>query len=163
MESTLTYLECPECGKHFDAKRLQTFCEDCNSPLVAHYDFDKARRFLDPKTAAARPRGLWRWAEILPMHEEKNRMTLGEGDTPLILTLRLGKSLDLKNLFIKDESANPTASFKARGLAMAVSKAAELKVKGFVIPTAGNAGGVLAHRRRVQNRSSYLYAKGCAA
>lgn len=144
MQSTLTHLECPQCGKHFDAKRVQTFCLDCKSPLLARYDLEKAHRSLDPQTAAARPRGLWRWAEILPLRDEKHRLTLGEGDTPLLPAPRLGASLGLKNLFIKDESGNPTGSFKARGLAMAVSKAVELEVKGFVIPTAGNAGGALA-------------------
>ncbi len=143
-QSTLTYLECPECGKHFDPGRIQTFCADCKSPLVARYDLDQARRSLDLETAAKRPPGIWRWAEILPVREEKNRLTLGEGDTPLLRVARLGDSLGFKNLFIKDESGNPTGSFKARGLAVAVAKALELKVKALVIPTAGNAGGALA-------------------
>ncbi|SRR5581483_9473140 len=144
MQSTLTHIECPECGKRYDANRIQTICPDCKSPLLARYDLDQARRSLDPQAASARPRGLWRWAEILPVRDEKNRITLGEGDTPLIPSLRLGESIGLKNLYIKDESGNPTASFKARGLVMAVAKAMEFKVKGLVIPTAGNAGGALA-------------------
>lgn len=144
MDSALTHLECPECGKQFDADLAQTFCEDCKSPLEARYDLDKARLSLDLKTVSARPRGLWRWAEILPVRLEKNRLTLGEGDTPLLPATRLGKASDFKNLYIKDESANPTASFKARGLVMAVAKAIELGIKEFVIPTAGNAGGALA-------------------
>lgn len=144
MHSTLTHLECPECGKRFDANRIQTICPDCKSPLLARYDFDKARRSLDPQTASARPRGLWRWAEILPVRNEQNRITLGEGDTPLLHSARLGESIGVNNLYIKDESGNPTASFKARGLVMAVAKALEFKVKGLVIPTAGNAGGALA-------------------
>ncbi len=144
MESALTHLECPECGKRFDAHRVQTICGDCKSPLLARSDLEKALRSLDPKTAAARPRGLWRWAEILPVRAEKHRLTLGEGDTPLLPAARLGESLGLNKLFVKDESPNPTGSFKARGLAVAVSKAIELKVADFVIPTAGNAGGALA-------------------
>ncbi len=144
MESTLTYLECPECGKHLDAKRLQTYCLDCQSPLMARYDLERARRSMSPADLAGRPRGLWRWAEILPVHDANARLSLGEGDTPLIPAKRLGRMIGLDKLFIKDESSNPTGSFKARGLAAAVSKAIELKVKGFVIPTAGNAGGALA-------------------
>ncbi len=144
MQSTLTELECPECGKRFNANHIQTFCPDCKSPLLARYDLDKARRTIDPQTVAKRPRGLWRWAEILPVRDETKRLTLGEGDTPLLPARRLGDSLGWKNLFIKDESGNPTGSFKARGLAVAVSKAVELKIKGLVIPTAGNAGGALA-------------------
>lgn len=157
MPSTLTHLECPECGKHFDTQKLQTFCTDCNSPLLARYDLDKARRSLDPQAVAARPRGLWRWAEILPVRDEKNRVTLGEGDTPLIHASRLEEKIGFKNLFIKDESANPTASFKARGLAMAVSKAVELKVEGLVIPTAGNAGGALAAYAARANIEAHIF------
>jgi threonine synthase len=142
--STLTYLECPECRKHFDPDRLQTFCPDDKSPLEARYDLEKARRTLDLQTASNRPRGIWRWAEILPVREEKYRLTLGEGDTPLLPADRLGAAIGFRQLFIKDESGNPTGSFKARGLAAAISKAAELKVKGLAIPTAGNAGGALA-------------------
>jgi len=144
MQSTLTDLECPECGKRFNASRIQTFCADCKSPLLARYDLDKARRLVDPQTVSKRPRGLWRWAEILPVRNETKRLTLGEGDTPLSLARRLGESLGLEKLYIKDESGNPTGSFKARGLAVAVSKAIELNVTGLVVPTAGNAGGALA-------------------
>jgi threonine synthase len=144
IKSALTHLECPECGKHFDPNRLQTFCPDCNSPLLARYDLQKAGLTLNLQCASQRPTGIWRWAEIMPVREEKNRLTLGEGDSPLLPAASLGKSLGLKNIFIKDESKNPTGSFKARGLALAVAKALELKVSNLVIPTAGNAGGALA-------------------
>jgi threonine synthase len=142
--SSLTYLECPECGKRFDANQVQTFCADCKSPLLARYDLAKARQTIDPHTVAQRGRGLWRWAEILPVRDETRRLTLGEGDTPLLPARSLGDYLGLRNLFIKDESGNPTGSFKARGLAVAVSKATEHNIKSLVIPTAGNAGGALA-------------------
>lgn len=144
MQTALTHLECPECRRHFDVDRLQTICQDCNSPLLARYDLEKARRTLDPFAAGSRPRGLWRWAELLPVGAENNRLTLGEGDTPLLPAPRLGRVVGVKNLTIKDESGNPTGSFKARGLAVAVSRAAELGVRHLVIPTAGNAGGALA-------------------
>lgn len=92
----------------------------------------------------ARPRGIWRWAELLPVRQPKFRLTLGEGDARLLPARRLGSARGLTNLYIKDESTNPTGSFKARGLAVAVARAIELKQHEFVIPTAGNAGSALA-------------------
>lgn len=142
--STLTHLQCPECGRVFDADRPQTFCPDCQSPLVARYDLQVAARTLTPEAVAARPRGLWRWHEILPVRDPAYRYTLGEGDTPLLPVPRLAQSLGLQHLWVKDESQNPTGTFKARGLVMAVSRAVELGLREFVIPTAGNAGGALA-------------------
>ena len=143
-ESGLTHLECPECGRVFNADQVQTFCEDCRSPLLARYDLAKIAASVSRTHVAARPRGLWRWAELLPVREEKFRLTLGEGDTPLLSAPRLGQTLNLSRLFIKDESSNPTGSFKARGLCVAVARALELGRTEFVIPTAGNAGGALA-------------------
>jgi threonine synthase len=97
-----------------------------------------------PADVKARPRGLWRWAELLPVRQPVFRLTLGEGDTPLLPLPRLAEQLGLPELYVKDESLNPTGTFKARGLAVAVGRAVELGVRKFVIPTAGNAGGALA-------------------
>jgi len=144
LESSLTHLECPECGQKFNADQVQGFCEDCRSPLLARYDLGSLAASLTPPQIALRPRGLWRWAEVLPVRNEKFRLTLGEGDTPLVPVPRLSHILGLPNLFIKDESPNPTGSFKARGLCVAVSRAIELGLSEFVVPTAGNAGGALA-------------------
>lgn len=157
IQSTLTYLDCPECGKQYDPRRLQTFCPDCKSPLLARYDLEKAGRTLSLESAAARPRGIWRWAEILPVLDERHRLTLGEGDTPLLHAERLGDSIGHRAIYIKDESGNPTGSFKARGMAAAISKAAELKVKGMAIPTAGNAGGALAAYAARANMEAHVY------
>jgi len=143
-ESALTHLECPECGRKFKADRVQNICEDCRSPLLARYDMTKVAASVTRAQIAARPRGLWRWAELLPVRKESFRLTLGEGDTPLLPAPRLGKKYNLPHLFIKDESTNPTGSFKARGLCVAVARALELGCREFVIPTAGNAGGALA-------------------
>jgi threonine synthase len=143
-QSTITHLECPECGKQFDADRLQTFCQECLSPLFVHYDLDRLRGRLSPADVKSRPPGLWRWTELLPVRQPVFRLTLGEGDTPLLKVPRLAEQLDLPELYVKDESLNPTGSFKARGLAVAVGRAVELGVRKFVIPTAGNAGGALA-------------------
>lgn len=137
-------LSCPECGASFDFKQVQTFCARCASPLLASYNLHSLRERLSKEEILQRPRGLWRWHELLPVSDPSFELTLGEGDSPLLRTDRLGKKIGLQNLYIKDESTNATGSFKARGLAVAVSKAIELGVKEFVIPTAGNAGGALA-------------------
>jgi threonine synthase len=142
--STLTHLECPECGRTFDADALQTFCKDCNSPLEAHYDLESVGRKVGREEFGRRPHGIWRWAELLPVRDAAFRMSLGEGDAPLLEVPRLGHAHGLDHLLVKDESMNPSGSFKARGLVMAVARALELGVKAFVIPTAGNAGGALA-------------------
>lgn len=142
--SYLTDLECPECGKKFSADRVQTICKDCNSPIFANYDLETLRDNLTKQEIRQRPRGIWRWAELLPVREERYRITLGEGDTPLLRLPRLGDRLGLSNLYVKDEGFNPTGTFKARGLLMAVARAVELGEDEFVIPTAGNAGSALA-------------------
>jgi threonine synthase len=144
VESALTHLECPECGQRFNADQPQTICTDCQSPLLARYDLEKAKQTLTPGVVSSRSRGIWRWAELLPVRETAYRLTLGEGDTPFIDVPHLSSALHLPALWIKDESANPTGTFKARGLAVAVARARELGLRDFVIPTAGNAGGALA-------------------
>ncbi len=157
MESTLIHLECPECHDAFDADRPQTFCQSCRSPLLARYDLEAAAKKVRREELAARGRGLWRWAEILPVREAKFRFTLGEGDTPLLPAPRLGKRLGVKHLYIKDESTNPTATFKARGLVMAVARGVELGMRAFVIPTAGNAGGALAAYAARAGAEAHVY------
>lgn len=142
--SLLTHLECSECRKTHESSRIQTFCPDCRAPLLARYDLAEVRERVSKDEVARRPRGLWRWRELLPVRDEANIVTLGEGDSPLLSARRLGASVGLRHLSIKDESGQPTGSFKARGLAMAVSKAKELGVTEFIVPTAGNAGGALA-------------------
>jgi threonine synthase len=157
MESTLTHLECPECGQKRNHRRIQTICADCNSPLEAKYDLAKAAKTLSPELARQRPRGIWRWTEVLPVLKAEHRLTLGEGDTPLVPAPRLGASIDFEDVSIKDESGNPTGSFKARGLAVAVAKAIELGSREFVIPTAGNAGGALAAYAARARASAHVY------
>jgi len=142
--SYLAGLSCPICGRVFDAGRVQTCCPDCASPLEAVYDLGRAGAEVRREAIAARPKGLWRWHELLPASAPGHTLSLGEGDTPLLPLPRTGSALGLRHLYLKDESLNPTGSFKARGLAVAVARAAELGVKRLVIPTAGNAGGALA-------------------
>lgn len=140
----LTQLICSQCGHPYNAHQVQTFCPDCSAPLLAQYDLQVARRKLDREAIHNSAKGMWRWQALLPVNEAHHMLTLGEGDTPLLRLDRLGGQLDLPALYVKDESLNPTGTFKARGLAAAVSKALELGVRKLIIPTAGNAGGAMA-------------------
>jgi threonine synthase len=142
--SYLSHLECSKCGTLFDADRLIRVCFECGYPLLARYQVDKARDQLDRDELATRPSNLWRFFELLPVKDRNNIVTMGEGGTPVLKLERLGGQLGLGHLFLKDEGQNPTGSFKAMGLAVAVSRAIELGATEFVIPTAGNAGGALA-------------------
>jgi len=108
------------------------------------YDLERAQMTLSPASLKNRVPTLWRYEEVLPVDHKSNRLTLGEGMTPLLKAERLGKQMGMLNLYIKDESLNPTASFKARGMAVAVSMAKELGVKKLAVPSAGNAAGALA-------------------
>ena len=142
--SYLTQLRCSSCSDSYNADELQTFCHQCQEPLLAEYDIERGRIELDRDALLKRQQGMWRWREMLPIKHTKNIIYLGEGDVPLLKVDRIGAALGLKQLYVKDESLNPTGSFKARGLAAAVSKAKELGVNKVIIPTAGNAGGALA-------------------
>jgi len=142
--SFLLELRCSNCNQAFNADRIQTYCIDCQAPLVAHYDLDAARGALDRDAFQFRSPGMWRWHQLLPVRHRENRLDLGEGDTPLLSAPNLGSVLGLTHLYIKDESINPTGSFKARGMAVALSKAKELGISKIAVPTAGNAGGAMA-------------------
>lgn len=137
-------LQCSDCGKTFSAQEIHTYCPDCQSTILVNYDLNAARQHLDRDEIRTRPKGMWRWHEFLPVFEERNMVTLGEGDTALLPLFRVGNTLKLSNLYVKEESSNPTGTFKARGLAAAISKAKELGIKKVIIPTAGNAGGAMA-------------------
>jgi threonine synthase len=142
--SYLKFLQCSSCATSFPVDIIQTFCYACQAPLMARYDLSSAYRDLNRDQFRNRPRGMWRWQELLPVHDKQNMISLGEGDTPLLHLEQVGKELSLPRLYLKDESFNPTGTFKARGLSVAVSKAKELGIQKFIIPTAGNAGGALA-------------------
>src|SRR5262249_26052667 len=101
--SALSHLECSGCGKTHAAERLQTLWPTCKKSLLARYDLDGAARTLTKDSVAGRPRGMWRWRELMPVRDERYIVTLGEGDTPLLPARRLGARFDCKNLFIKDE------------------------------------------------------------
>src|SRR5690606_37844360 len=108
------------------------------------YDLERIGPEFRPADLAGRPATLWRYAEVLPVRDPARRLSLGEGFTPLLDAPRLADALGLERVWIKDEGQNPTASFKARGLAMAVARAWELGVTEVAIPSAGNAGGATA-------------------
>ncbi|MFH1843283.1 MAG: threonine synthase [bacterium] len=141
--SFLSHLECGYCGERQDADTIWNLCPACQKPLLARYDLDAARDGFPREALAGREPTLWRYHEMLPVREPRYRIDLGEGFTPLIRAGRLGDTLDFDGLYIKDEGLNPTGSFKARGLGMAVSRAWELGVTDVSIPSAGNAAGAM--------------------
>jgi threonine synthase len=141
--SALTHLECARCGTPQQAGQIQGTCS-CGSPLLARYDLKRVAACTDPAEIAARPPDLWRYHELLPVAAAGNIVSLGEGMTPLLPLRRIGKALGVPRLLMKDEGLIPTGTFKARGAAVGVSRAAELGVKGIAMPTNGNAGAAWA-------------------
>jgi threonine synthase len=141
--SALSHLECPKCGRRVDADMIQQLCE-CGSPLLARYDLDRAAAQLSRGSIARRDDDLWRWRELLPVRDDDNCVSLGERQTPIVPLPALGGATGLARLMVKDESMLPTGSFKARGAAVGVSRAKELGVRAFAMPTNGNAGGAWA-------------------
>jgi threonine synthase len=139
-QSNVVELECSACAKKYDSSIEQHLCT-CGKPLYAKYDLKRAAATLTLKSLKSRPPILWRYAEVLPNDPP---VTLGEGMTALVHAKRLGASLGVFNLLVKDEGLNPTGSFKARGMTAAVTRAKQLNAKALAAPTAGNAGGALA-------------------
>lgn len=137
-------LECSACHREYDARRLHNVCTECGKPLLVRYDLKRIAKFLTRQTLFGRRADLWRYRELLPVRREDNIVTLGEGWTPLLHARSLGQSLGMSELHVKDESLNPTQSFKARGMSVAVSMAKELGAKKLAAPSAGNAAGALA-------------------
>lgn len=142
--SYLMHLTCSGCRKEYSSSEINSYCLDCQAPLLAYYDLDKIRKDLPREEYLGRPKGIWRWHELLPVQSSFNCVTLGEGDSALLQLSRLGKQIGLSNLLLKDESTSPTGSFEARGMAVAISKAKELGIRKVTIPTSGNAGGTIA-------------------
>src|SRR5215216_6484736 len=140
----VTHLECALCGTAYEARRLHNLCTECGKPLLVRYDLEAAARTLTRESLKGRRADLWRYMEVLPAGREEDIVSLGEGWTPLLRAERLAESLGLKELYVKDESQNPTQSFKARGMAAAVTMAKELGARKLAVPSAGNAAGALA-------------------
>ncbi|HEU0055279.1 MAG TPA: threonine synthase, partial [Longimicrobium sp.] len=138
------HLECTRCGKTYDSEQPLRLSPCCEKPLYARYDLDAIGRRLSRDDLAGRSADLWRYAELLPVRDPANAVRLGEGWTPLLDAPRLAARLGVGRVWIKDEGQNPTASFKARGLCMAVSRAKELGITEVALPSAGNAGSATA-------------------
>lgn len=155
--SFLTHLECGACGAEHDATRLHNVCSHCGKPLLARYDLAAAGESLTRESLRSRRNDLWRYAEVLPVADAANMISLGEGSTPLVPSIRLGAELGCASLYIKDEAGNPTQSFKARGMAVAVSRAKELGVSKVAAPSAGNAAGALAAYAARAGIEAYLF------
>lgn len=144
MKSFVTHLECANCGVHYAADHLHNLCPACQRPLWVKYDLAALKSHFPRDTLADRPPTLWRYRELLPMRDDAAIVTLGETMTPILETPRLAAHFGVRHLAVKDESRLPTGSFKARGMALAISKAKEFGIQRVAVPTAGNAGGALA-------------------
>ncbi len=137
-----THLECSLCGAQVEAGQIANLCA-CGGPLLVRYDLERIRHRWRRREVSHGPANMWRYAPILPP-AESSVVTLGEGWTPLIRAKRLGSRMGADSLWVKDEGLNPTGSFKARGLACAISMCVELGIRKTAIPSAGNAASALA-------------------
>jgi threonine synthase len=152
----LTHLDCTKCEKQYDPGQRLNLCT-CGAPLYARYDLERAAHEMRPGHLALRAPTMWRYEEVLPVANTEDRICLGEGFTPLLCTAHLGERLGLPYLLVKDESGNPTGSFKARGLAMAVSMARALGITDVCLPSAGNAGSALAAYAAVAGLRAHVF------
>ena len=142
----LIHLDCTRCDQRYQPGHVYTVCS-CGAPLYPRYDLARAAHEMRPGHLALREPTMWRYREVLPLGEADVKVSLGEGFTPLLAAPRLGARLGLPRLLIKEEGGNPTGSFKARGLAVAVSMAKALGATDVCLPSAGNAGSALAAPR----------------
>ena len=149
-------LHCSACGATADPDGLPTVCDACAQPWLVRYP---GRRFtLTDRAEVHRGHGMWRFRKFLPLAEGEEPVSLGEGDTPLLELGRTGRHLGFSDLWLKDEGANPTGSFKSRGMAMAVTRAVLGGAEAFVVPTAGNAGVALAAYAARAGKPARVYA-----
>jgi len=136
-------LHCPRCGASHNSEVVQHLCS-CGSPLLVRYDLDAVKISVERKSLQNREPDLWRYRELLPVRNLKNKVSFGEGMTPLLRLKKIGVLAGIHNLYMKDEGLIPTGTFKARGAAVGVSRALELGVRTLAMPTNGNAGGAWA-------------------
>jgi threonine synthase len=142
--SFVTHVECTICGQQHDPKRVLSVCERCGQMLAVRYDLSRVKGSVTKEALRSRPPGMYRFRELTPLADDEEPVTLGEGGTPLLPLPRLAAHFGLRHVWGKDEGQNPTGSFKARGLGMAITRARTLGARGFIIPSAGNAGGAAA-------------------
>jgi threonine synthase len=142
--SYIIYLRCDDCGAEYSHMEKINTCHKCGGLLDAYYDHEKMKKEMYLDKISKRKRDLWRWRELLPVSDESNIVTLGEGSTPLLKCVHIAKILGIKNYYVKNDTMNPTSSFKDRSFSVAISKAKEIGVKLGLIYTAGNAGASFA-------------------
>jgi threonine synthase len=153
----VTHLECANCGHLFEAGKTHNLCTSCQRPLWVRYDLDALKKVFTKKELFGRPPTIWRYLEMLPIDNPHKIVSLTETITPILETKRLAAAFGLKKLYVKDESRLPTGSFKARGMAMALSKANEFGITKVAVPTAGNAGGAMAAYAARAGMEAYVF------
>ena len=149
-----SHLECHHCGEKYDKSAVNSFCKKCTQPLVAKYQLDAG---ITKDVINQERYDMWRYAALLPVENENSIVTLGEGWTPMLDLKKTAAVSGISSVLMKEEGLNPTGSFKARGIGMAVSKAKELGIHSFCIPTAGNAGSALAAYVAAMDGEAYIY------
>jgi len=157
MTNFVTHLECANCGQKYDAARVHNLCTACNRPLWVKYDLAALKKAFPRESLQGRPATLWRYLEMLPIKDPAKIVSLDETMSPLLETKRLAAEFGVESLYIKDESRLPTGSFKARGMALAISRANEFGIKTVAVPTAGNAGGALAAYSARAGMEAYVF------
>ena len=157
MKNFVTHLECANCGERYDASQIHGLCVQCQRPLWVKYDLVALGKKFSKQDLAGRPQTLWRYLELLPVNDPTKIVSLAETVTPVVETRRLAAALGVNNLFVKDESRLPTGSFKARGMALAVTKANEFGIRRVAAPTAGNAGGAMAAYAARAGMEAYVF------
>lgn len=152
--SLYSHLECHQCGEKYSKISIQNYCKQCIQPLLARYQtaHNTSKSIINVDRY-----NMWRYAAILPLEKDENKISLGEGWTPLLILSKTAKSFGIHKVLLKEEGLNPTGSFKARGIGMAVSKAKELGIQSFCIPTAGNAGSALAAYVAAIDGEAHIY------
>jgi len=157
MKNFVTHLECANCGERYDASLVHGLCVKCQRPLWVKYDLAALGKKFSKQDLASRSQTLWRYLELLPVSDPAKIVSLTETVTPVVETRRLAAAFGVNNLFVKDESRLPTGSFKARGMALAVTKANEFGIRRVAAPTAGNAGGAMAAYAARAGMESYVF------
>ena len=153
----VTHLECANCVTRYDADKVHNLCPACQKPLWVKYDLDALKKNFPKKELFGRPPTMWRYLEMLPVRNPDRIVSLTETITPILETKRLAAHFGVKNLYVKDESRLPTGSFKARGMAMAISMANGFGTKRVACPTAGNAGGAMAAYAARAGMEAYVF------
>jgi len=153
----ISHLQCAQCGKKANYDTVWNTCPACSKPFVVIYDLKKLKKSIKKDDLKTREPTIWRYHELLPLLDPAHRLCLGEGWTPLYHARRLGQTLGHTELYIKDESSNPTGSFKARGMAVAVSRAKELGIKHVSVPSLGNAATALSAYAALAGMKAYVF------